>query len=103
MSGPLNEGVREAEVARQMAEFPFRRASMEARNAEMRAAGFVFHGCFPNEGAGEMSAAEAHRVAVEWSARFAHGVEGPHFVSCGHPPSHVPMHRRARGAHPGVR
>lgn len=75
-----------------MADFPFARASMEARNAEMRAAGFVFHGC-ASEAPSEMSEAEARRVAKAWMKRFEHGPEGHHFVGCGHAPSMGEMRR----------
>jgi hypothetical protein len=40
--------------------------------------------------------AQAKAIAEAWAARFTHGVEGPHFVSCGHPVTHVPMHRQNR-------
>jgi hypothetical protein len=80
-------------MGRVMAEHPFRVFSMEARNAERRAEGFVFEGCVPAEGPSNMTRAEARRVAAEWSKQFEHGPEGRHFVGCEHHVSEAQMKR----------
>lgn len=68
---------------------------MEAENARLRSEGHVFHGCDPRDVGPEVdekALVKAARAASE-ALHKARCEAGLHFVSCGHPTSHVPMHK----------
>ena len=94
----IHEGFRQAQQ-------PFVQFSIEARNKELREAGHQFHTCTEDQNNDSWSSTpqqergrkeRVKEVVIKWVKQWEHGFDGPHFASCGHPISHVPMHKWKR-------